>query len=288
MNIHLAGISFTIKDNPKVSDLKPEGSLTVIPEPENKYDKKAKRVEFNGVKLGYLPSGIDYDKPTISIKQVFYWEDKMTGIEFDFDPDEKLEQLPFNLEYDVKNHIYYRDGKKLLSASKLAGLLPSDTDRLIRWAMDFKTYDDYKEALQGYADRGTKVHEICEKALEGNVPSDHPIKNFIDKFKPKLISKEEVVYDEAISVIGRYDALVEIGSKDGESKKILIDWKNGLYRKKYNVQIAFYAHCLKADEAWVVSFKSKTKQGYTISKVKDIEKWYNIGVNLSKNYYLMN
>ena len=149
-----------------------------------------------------------------------------------------MEKLQFGIiDYDPFSHTYYRDGEKLLSASKLAGLLPSDTDRLIRWAMDFNSYYDYKEALQGYADRGTKVHEICEKALEGDVPSDHPIKNFIKKYNPKLISKEEVVYDEAISVVGRFDALVEI-----DGKKICIDWKNGAMREKYKVQLAFYAH----------------------------------------------
>ncbi len=61
----VAGISFALKDNPhlKFSELKEGENLSVIPEPENTFDSKAVRLEYNGTKIGYVPrkkEGLDF------------------------------------------------------------------------------------------------------------------------------------------------------------------------------------------------------------------------------------
>jgi hypothetical protein len=61
----VAGISFALKENPalKVLEIKEGENLSIIPEPENTYDPKAIRIEYNGTKIGYVPrkkEGLDF------------------------------------------------------------------------------------------------------------------------------------------------------------------------------------------------------------------------------------
>ncbi len=61
----VAGISFAIKDFPslKFAEIKENEKLSIVPEPENSYDPKAIRLEYNGQKIGYVPrkkEGLDF------------------------------------------------------------------------------------------------------------------------------------------------------------------------------------------------------------------------------------
>ncbi len=86
----VAGISFALKNNPSLqfSELKEGENLSIIPEPENTYDPKAIRLEYNGSKIGYVPrkkEGLDFsvqswcgdniDTVSAKIDQVWYRKD---------------------------------------------------------------------------------------------------------------------------------------------------------------------------------------------------------------------
>lgn len=60
--VKIAGISFAVNDNPDLALARPDGTVTFVPEPENKFDKDALRVEWEGTKIGYIPqykTGLD-------------------------------------------------------------------------------------------------------------------------------------------------------------------------------------------------------------------------------------
>lgn len=61
----VAGISFAVKENPnlKTLEIKSGEKLSVTAEPENTYDPKAIRLEYHGIKIGYVPrkkEGLDF------------------------------------------------------------------------------------------------------------------------------------------------------------------------------------------------------------------------------------
>lgn len=83
----VAGITFALKDNPdlRFSELKENELINLIPEPENSYDPRAIRLEYNGHKIGYVPrkkEGLDFsvqswchdnlDSVSAEIDQVWY------------------------------------------------------------------------------------------------------------------------------------------------------------------------------------------------------------------------
>ena len=83
----VAGITFALRDNPdlKFSELKEGESIHLTHEPENTYDPRAIRLEYNGHKIGYVPrkkEGLDFsvqswchdnlDSVSAEIDQVWY------------------------------------------------------------------------------------------------------------------------------------------------------------------------------------------------------------------------
>lgn len=86
----VAGITFALKENPELKNLKIEEGekLKIIVEPENAYDPKAIRLEYNGMRIGYVPrkkDGIDFsiqswchdhfEEVSANIDQVWYQKD---------------------------------------------------------------------------------------------------------------------------------------------------------------------------------------------------------------------
>jgi len=93
----VAGISFALKENPalKVLEIKEGENLSIIPEPENTYDPKAIRIEYNGTKIGYVPrkkEGLDFsvqswcgdhlDSVSARVDQVWYQKDGQTTFQY--------------------------------------------------------------------------------------------------------------------------------------------------------------------------------------------------------------
>jgi len=298
MEFKTAGITFRIKENPEIAKLRPKGKVKFIPEPDNKNDKNGNipiAIWYKDYHIGYVPSSCNanWSHKEGVVKECAYIDDegvlnnngKGRLVSVPIEIDDKIEILKFGddeVTYDDNTHTYTDSQGKLLSASKLASQLHQDFDRLIMWAFDQGSYEGYRAELKRSSEEGTRIHDVCERAIKGEIV-DHPVMNFIKDNSPKLISSEEIVYDKDIRVVGRYDAKVSINGKT-----VLIDWKNGTKKDKYWIQLAFYAKQLGADEMWIVSFKTKAKRGYSVSKNTDISKWYNIGTHLAKVYYLIN
>jgi hypothetical protein len=94
---NVAGISFAIKDNPELKNLEVQigGEVKLYSEPENEYDPKAIRLEYNGHKIGYVPKkkdGVDFsiqawceenlDKITCVVDQAWYGSGKELTSEY--------------------------------------------------------------------------------------------------------------------------------------------------------------------------------------------------------------
>lgn len=142
-------------------------------------------------------------------------------------------------------------------------------------------YDTYRNHLDGLADDGTEMHDSIERTLnrweekrkcgtldefiveEGESEGIH---NFLVKYHPKVLKIEKNVEDKELMLRGRFDCLLEI-----DAKRIVVDWKSGRSALKHKMQGSFYANCEKADEAWIVSFKTENKQGYSVTKVNKPE-----------------
>ena len=54
-NCNVAGITFRIAEHPEIAELRPVGCVQLEAEPDNKFDKKAIKVIWQGVHIGYVP-----------------------------------------------------------------------------------------------------------------------------------------------------------------------------------------------------------------------------------------
>lgn len=90
ITVKISGISFAIEDYPplKNSNIELKSSVSLVKEPENVFDNKAIRVEYNGRKIGYIPrkqEGLDFsaqswchdylDSIQANIEEVWYKKD---------------------------------------------------------------------------------------------------------------------------------------------------------------------------------------------------------------------
>lgn len=65
ITIKVSGISFAIEQTPSLKHLEilPKEEVSLLPEPENQYDPKAIKIEYKGIKIGYVPrkqEGFDF------------------------------------------------------------------------------------------------------------------------------------------------------------------------------------------------------------------------------------
>jgi hypothetical protein len=116
----VAGISFAIKENPSLEFLEIEtgGKLKVIAEPENSYDPKAIRLEYNGIKIGYVPrrkEGLDFsvqswcedNLSTVSAHIDQVWYDNKGTTTFKYSEGCKLVGIYAKFEIPIKNESDY-------------------------------------------------------------------------------------------------------------------------------------------------------------------------------------
>ena len=77
MKTQAAGVTFRSTENEAIKTLRDflEDEVLLIAEPENKYDKKAVRIEIKGVNVGYLPKNSDAQKA--------FHEDMITSVKVD-------------------------------------------------------------------------------------------------------------------------------------------------------------------------------------------------------------
>lgn len=116
----VAGISFALKENPQLKylEIKEGEKLVVIPEPENQYDPKAIRLEYNGTKIGYVPrkkEGLDFsvqswcqdNLDTLSAKVDQVWYQKGEETTFKYSDGCKLVGVYVKFSIPIKNDSEY-------------------------------------------------------------------------------------------------------------------------------------------------------------------------------------
>lgn len=290
----LAGITFRIKDRPTIGDLRPQigDELTLEADRDNKFDRFAVKVFWENNFIGFVPKGVnewvhncnDSDS-TLSayVKSVGYLDGES------WNNDEK--GIFQAMEFDI--HGKEAKGWDYLHASSIGDIMPGgNVDPLIQWCYkNYKTYDEYKEGLNGYAEAGTELHDKIEEYLEAlrwyqndkSVPPTDTMDGFIEKLKElpknargffdklgcKVLSLEEKVIDHDLQIQGRYDAFLEVNGH-----KILFDWKSSkAVQKKHKYQVAWYAKQVGAKYGAVVAFGAQNKQQYSVC-VFEVDKYY--------------
>jgi hypothetical protein len=116
----VAGISFAIKENPNLQtlEIKSGEKLAVIAEPENTYDPKAIRLEYRGIKIGYVPrkkEGLDFSVQSwcednlkhVSAHVDQVWYEKDGQITFEYSEGCVLVGIYVKLEIPLKNDSDY-------------------------------------------------------------------------------------------------------------------------------------------------------------------------------------
>ncbi len=218
------------------------------------------------------------------------------------------------VEFETKEddgEVADRSVSNMMGITRFLSLLPCDEEgqeRFDRWkfgtlkdVLQEKTddlmdivengYDHYRSWLQGLADSGTEMHSDIEGVLnrweslrkegkeeefEASETDRSGIYNFILKYQPKVMWIEKNVQDKEAMLRGRPDCLLEI-EIGGETVFAVVDWKSGRCSLKHKLQVSFYAkNSEKKAEGWVVSFKTDSKQGYSLTRV-DVE-------SVEKNY----
>ena len=174
----VAGISFVLRENPalKYSEIKEGESLSVIPEPENDYDPKAIRLEYNGMKIGYVPrkkEGLDFsvqswcgdhiDVVSAKIDQVWYQKDGKTT--FEYSDGCELVGIYAKFEIPVKDETEY---DKIITKNSF-----SEPDVIV-------DFNDTKHIYNMRFNGGTKV-------LKGGTTF---IKRFYDPFDSPKIARQ--------------------------------------------------------------------------------------------------
>lgn len=116
----VAGISFAIKENPNLRtlEIKSGEKLAVIAEPENTYDPKAIRLEYRGIKIGYVPrkkEGLDFSVQSwcednlkhVSAHVDQVWYEKDGQITFEYSEGCILVGIYVKFEIPIKNESEY-------------------------------------------------------------------------------------------------------------------------------------------------------------------------------------
>ena len=194
----VAGITFAIKDNPALLNLRPVGAVSFVREPDNAFDKNAVRIDLAGVKLGYIPKGHFQDtviESGITVGKVADYSYR-DGKIFNNDHKGQLGSISISFEDgsedDAKAGGRIAGGKYMRVTSFISYFdAYGGGDGLIKWAMtqvqeffasleeitlsDLKDlilepeglYNIYKRALNLTADKGTLMHGAIEGYLEG-------------------------------------------------------------------------------------------------------------------------
>ena len=116
----VGGISFAMKENPdlKILEIKNGEKLSVIAEPENSYDPKAIRLEYRGIKIGYVPrkkEGLDFsvqswcedNLKTVSAHIDQVWYEKEGKVSFEYSEGCILVGIYAKFEIPLKNESDY-------------------------------------------------------------------------------------------------------------------------------------------------------------------------------------
>lgn len=157
---------------------------------------------------------------------------------------------------------------------------------LIEWRGDVGN-KRAEEILSETSDDGKFVHSCIEELLKGNsitsdsIRSDRSpkrslkilrcLKSFLDwfeKYKPKTIKTESIVWSDEHGFAGTMDYLCEI-----DGKTYLIDWKTSKsIRDSHKVQVCAYGLAEKTDYVAILQLGNTTKARYSFKVLEDDER----------------
>lgn len=206
--VKIAGISFAVNDNPELALARPEGPVAFVPEPENKFDAGAVRVEWDGKKIGYLPQWeqdigggplkspngkkipnkiraavVEHHAkngafPDARIEDYSY---KPAGTnEFNHDHDGILASILISVDIgeqaeDGNFEFYEKDGEKYERASTILESYDAEGSRginggITRWMINtFASHTEYLQFMDDVAGAGTDKHDAIEEACKAKV-----------------------------------------------------------------------------------------------------------------------
>jgi len=179
--IKTAGISFT-KVNLKDAEIKAGDTVQLVGEPENSYDAHAVRVEFNGIKIGYLSKDEEFKEYLFAKGGDFkvalanyhqegddkLWDDVKVGDLVQLTIDSGMDRVPSmaNPMDEIKRIIYRDEGRLKQCESKLQLITKQP------YTAEFDPID-HAYYLNG------------ERCLSGSTFADR----FKEKFNPHIVNK---------------------------------------------------------------------------------------------------
>ena len=314
MQFNVAGITFARDRSLEVANLRPVGSVSLVPEPDNPHDPEAVRIEYKGLHLGYVPNGdikrhlAENGITTATVANYLYMGDPKKY------PPKGWNELndgvlgSITLAVDTKEDGSGRviGGRYLRVTQFLKYFDPyGGGDGLIKWAFEQgNTYEEYREALNKTAEDGTAMHDAIETYLKtgerGALPDGWDA--FEKKYQPELCYAEQRFYDNTLMVTGQPDFVGYI-TVSGARVLAVVDWKSSKKPSiKHKLQAAIYAtnaewEGQKPTHAMVVAFGAETKQGFSASVIDEatIKSYYMgmrhllacmdaVGVYISEHY----
>ncbi len=218
----------------------------------------------------------------------------------------KLPELDFDLEAETleSGRTYATpDGKKYPSITTVLGATKDDSF-LIEWRNRVGEAEANKITKKS-ADRGTKLHAVCEKYLLNELSNMKirtmmpDIKDFFLQLRPhidsnvgKVYGLEQALYSDRLKIAGRTDCIAE-----WNGKLSIVDYKNSRKEKKedwiqgYFIQCSAYAEMFEdltrkpinqivvliASEEGTPQIFVRDKKNYVEKLYDTINAFYNVG-----------
>ena len=157
------------------------------------------------------------------------------------------------LTFDKENHSYFLDGR----------IIPSVTQILTQSGILDKRF--FKP---GAAERGTRVHSLCEQIANGEPPEEEngyteAFKSFLKDARIEPVATEHIGYSSS-GFAGTIDL---IASFRGETA--IFDVKTGVYQEWWPLQLAGYALLLENENIRRFSLEIKDTGKYKLTEYKN-------------------
>ena len=175
-------------------------------------------------------------------------------------------------------YLHVPSGTWLRNVTRITGKYPAD-EGLMRWICSHGSYDNYQNALQQAAFRGTAIHRGVEQLHKGRtlVQSEYKhdewkallsYQRFMRDHKPEIIAVEEVVYSLKRRLAGTLDLRVRL---DGHTVLDIKSSKSGIFRTQM-LQVNEYAWIFNAgkangsvvEQAGILRLGTRHKAGYEL------------------------
>lgn len=324
---NVAGVTFRAKESEEFRKLIPipnESKVSLVHCPyinednPEASDNLAVKVFVDDVFVGYIPKnsmareafheslneGVDINAKLVSVSYAEY-NDRYNIINntFSENPAEGyIGSLMIGFESSVDSYSYTIGNKRYLRASVIAGMI--DTIGFIipkflyNWMVDAtkegyptNTHDEYVAKVTATIDSGNRIHKLAENYSKfgiGNPDLPEGVINFFNDFNVRPISCETLVKSgRKYCVAGRYD-LLATARVENNDLTVIIDWKTSKTLKFAHVlKGAFYANRTGASEVWIVLLGTKNKCGYSLKRMKEVDRMYKIFHRLTVVAYEM-